>query len=127
VVVLERKNFASPDEARDFVAKGRTEVLRLSMGSVRRLTYEPGWRWSTHVGPLAGRSTCGLAHFGVVLSGSQAVRLDDGTELVLRAGDVFTIPAGHDGWTIGDEPCVVLDFAGGDPFSSADAAARPSS
>jgi quercetin dioxygenase-like cupin family protein len=126
VAVLERKNFESPDGSRDFVAKGHLEVLHLQAGSVRRSTYEPGWRWSEHVGPLAGSPTCHATHFGVVLSGSQGVRMDDGTEIVLHAGDVFTIPPGHDGWAIGDEPCVVVDFSGSDPFGGAVAPRAPS-
>jgi quercetin dioxygenase-like cupin family protein len=124
VTPLESKNFDSPDERRDFVAKGRLEVLHLEAGSVRRLTYEPGWRWSAHVGPLAGTATCQLVHFGVVLSGSQAILMADGTGAVLEAGDVFSIPPGHDGWTIGDEPCVVVDFSGSDPFGGAAATPR---
>jgi quercetin dioxygenase-like cupin family protein len=126
VAVLERKSFESPDESRDFVARGRLEVLHLGAGSVRRSTYEPGWRWSEHVGPLVRTATCQLAHFGVVLSGSQGVRMDDGIEIVLHSGDVFTIPPGHDGWAIGDEPCVVIDFSGNDPFAGAAAPPAPS-
>jgi quercetin dioxygenase-like cupin family protein len=124
--MLERKNFGSPDESRDFVAKGRLEVLHLAAGSVRRSTYEPGWRWSEHVGPLAGSETCNVTHFGDVLSGSQGVRMNDGTEIVLAAGDVFSIPPGHDGWAIGDEPCVVVDFSGSDPFGGGTAPRPPS-
>ena len=119
MTVLERKNFDSPDESRDFVAHGRLEVLRLEAGTVRRATYEPGWHWSEHVGPLAGSTTCRATHFGMVLSGSQAVRLNDGAEIVLTAGDVFSIPPGHDGWAVGHEPCVVIDFSGSDPFGGA--------
>ena len=113
---LASKNFDSPDETVDFVSHGHLEILHMEAGSVRRSTYEPGWRWSEHVGPLAGTTTCQLAHFGVVLSGRQAVRMNDGREIELQPGDIFTIPPGHDGWAVGDEPCVVVDFSGNDPF-----------
>ena len=75
-------------------------------------TFQPGWVWSEHVKPIAGTDSCQAAHFGYVVSGRQKVRLDDGRELEFGAGDVVSIPAGHEGWTIGDEPCVVIDFAG---------------
>jgi quercetin dioxygenase-like cupin family protein len=125
VTVLERKNFESPDESRDLVAKGHIEALHLEAGTVRRSTYEPGWRWSEHVGPLAGSTICNATHFGMIVSGSQAVELVDGTQIILTAGDVFSVPPGHDGWTIGDEPCVVVDFSGSDPFGGTSATAAP--
>ena len=126
MAVLERKNFDSPDESREFVANGRLEVLHLAAGSVRRSTYEPGWHWSEHVGPLAGSTTCNATHFGVVLSGRQGVKMNDGREIELQPGDIFTIPPGHDGWAIGDEPCVVVDFSGSDPFGGAPAPTQAS-
>jgi uncharacterized cupin superfamily protein len=64
------------------------------------------------VKPIVGTSSCEAAHVGYVLSGRQRILMDDGTELDISAGDVVSIPSGHDGWTVGDEPCVVLDFAG---------------
>jgi quercetin dioxygenase-like cupin family protein len=109
---VERKSFDKPDETRKFQAKGQVELINVGGGVVGRATFEPGWRWSEHVAPIAGTSSCQAAHLGYVISGRQAVRMDDGTELEFGAGDIVSIPAGHDGWTIGDEPCVVLDFAG---------------
>jgi quercetin dioxygenase-like cupin family protein len=109
---LERKRFDDSDDTRPFKDKGHVQVVNIGGGVVGLATFEPGWRWSDHVKPIAGTESCQAAHVGYVISGHQVIRMDDGTELEIRAGDVVSIPAGHDGWTIGDEPCIVLDFAG---------------
>ncbi|MGA8296643.1 MAG: cupin domain-containing protein [Acidimicrobiales bacterium] len=108
----ERKRFEKADETRAFQDKGRVEIVNVGDGVVGRATFEPGWKWSDHVKPMAGTDSCQAAHFGYVLSGRQVIHMDDGTEMEIGAGDIVSIPAGHDGWTIGTEPCVVLDFAG---------------
>jgi quercetin dioxygenase-like cupin family protein len=109
---LERKRFDNPDDRRPFRDKGHVEIVNIGDGVVGLATFQPGWKWSDHVKPIAGTDSCQAAHVGYVVSGRQVIRMDDGTELEIRAGDVVSIPAGHDGWTVGDEPCVVLDFAG---------------
>jgi uncharacterized cupin superfamily protein len=109
---LERKRFDEADETRPFRDKGQVELVSLGDGVVGRATFQPGWKWSDHVKPIAGTPSCQAAHVGYVLSGRQRILMDDGSELDISAGDVVSIPSGHDGWTIGDEPCVVLDFAG---------------
>jgi quercetin dioxygenase-like cupin family protein len=110
---MERKRFDHPDDTRPFQEdKGGVEILNIGGGVVGRATFEPGWKWSEHVKPIAGTESCQAAHFGYVLSGRQVIRMDDGTEAEIGAGDIVSIPAGHDGWTVGDEPCVVLDFSG---------------
>lgn len=109
---LEKKSFSSPDEVRPMSGKGQVEILNVGDGVVGKATFEPGWRWSEHVKPLAGTDSCQAAHLGYVLSGRQRVIMDDGTELEFGPGDVVAIPPGHDGEVVGDEPCVVLDFAG---------------
>ena len=109
---LEQKTFDSPDEVRMMGDKGRVELVNIGGGVVGRVTFEPGWRWSEHVKPIAGTESCQIAHLGYVLSGRQGVLMDDGTELEFGPGDVISIPPGHDGWVIGNEPSVVLDFAG---------------
>jgi uncharacterized cupin superfamily protein len=112
VARLERKRFDEADETRPFRDKGQVELVSLGDGVVGRATFQPGWKWSDHVKPIAGTPSCQAAHVGYVLSGRQRILMDDGSELDISAGDVVSIPSGHDGWTIGDEPCVVLDFAG---------------
>lgn len=109
---LERKRFDNPDETRPFQDKGQVKIVNIGDGVVGLATFESGWRWSDHVKPIAGTDSCQAPHFGYVLSGRQIILMDDGTQLELGPGDVVSIPPGHDGWTIGDEPCVVLDFAG---------------
>jgi uncharacterized cupin superfamily protein len=111
-VQLQKKSFESADEVRSMADKGRVEIVRIGDGVVGRATFEPGWRWSEHVKPIAGTDSCRAAHFGYVLSGHQKVVMDDGSELEFGPGDVVAIPPGHDGWVVGNEPCVVLDFAG---------------
>ncbi len=75
-------------------------------------TFEPGWRWSDDVKPIAGTNSCQAHRSPYVLSGRMHVVMDDGTESEAGPGDAVTIPAGHDAWTVGDEPCVAVDFTG---------------
>jgi quercetin dioxygenase-like cupin family protein len=109
---LEKKRFESPDEVRPMSGAGQVELVSVGDGMIGRATFEPGWRWSEHVKPIAGTDSCQAAHLGYVVSGRQTVRMDDGTELTYGAGDVVAIPPGHDAWVEGDEACVILDFAG---------------
>ena len=76
-----------------------------------RGTFEPGWRWSVDLAPLAGTSSCRTHHLGYLLSGTMQVRMDDGTESTITAGDLFDLPPGHDAWVVGDQPCTMVDFA----------------
>ncbi len=108
---MERKNFSAPAEVRPF-DKGRVEVLQVGDHTVARATFEPGWKWSTCIGPLAKTRSCECAHFGYQLSGKMVLHMDDGAEVTTVAGDVVLIPPGHDGWVIGNEPAVFIDFQG---------------
>jgi quercetin dioxygenase-like cupin family protein len=92
--------------------KGRLEVVDTDSGPIGRAVFEPGWRWSEHVKPLAGTESCQASHMGYCVSGRMVVRMDDGTEKEIGPGDVLVIPPGHDGWVVGDEPCVQIDFTG---------------
>jgi quercetin dioxygenase-like cupin family protein len=107
------KSLDEPDEIRPTADKGQIELVSLAGLTVGRATFQPGWRWSEHVKPHAGTALCQATHTGYVLSGRQHVLLADGTEVELKSGDAFVIPAGHDAWVIGEEPCVTLDFSGG--------------
>ena len=115
----EKKRFDSPDEVRPMADKGRVDIVKVGGGVVGKATFEPGWRWSEHVKPIAGTESCQAAHLGYVLSGRQKIVMDDGSELEFGPGDVVAIPAGHDGWVVGDEACVVLDFAGMSQYAKA--------
>lgn len=109
---LEGKSFDSPDEVREFKANGRVELVNLSTGPVGRGTFEPGWKWSNDVKPLAGTDSCQVPHVGYVLSGRMTVRMDNGDEHTYAPGEAFNMPPGHDAWTEGDEACVLVDFGG---------------
>ena len=109
---LSAKSFAVPDETRPFKDKGRMEVVRFGDTIVGKGTFEPGWRWSEHVKPIAGTDSCLVQHVGYVLSGRMKVVMDDGAEAEVGPGDAFVMPPGHDAWTVGTEPCVLLDFGG---------------
>ena len=107
----EQKSFGKPDEVREF-PKGRLELIKFGDATVGRAVFEPGWRWSTSLQPLAKTASCEAPHFQYHVSGVLKVRMDDGTEFTCRAGDVSMLPSGHDAWTVGDEPAVVVDFQG---------------
>ena len=106
---LETRNIDTPDETRKFAAHGHVDVITLGSFTMGRGTFEPGWRWSTDVKPIAGTDSCMTRHTGVCVSGQMTVRADDGTEKTVAAGDVFVLEPGHDAWTVGEEPCVMFD------------------
>jgi quercetin dioxygenase-like cupin family protein len=108
---LVAKSLDSPDERREF-PEGYADIVTLGETTLGRGVFEPGWRWSEHIAPVAGTESCQAPHTGYVLSGAMRVVMDDGQEGVARAGDAFLIPPGHDAWVEGDEPCVVLDWTG---------------
>jgi hypothetical protein len=108
---IEQKSFASPDEVRVF-EKGKMELLKLSRGVVGRLTLQPGWRWSEHVRHIAGTELCEAPHFQYHVSGRIGVLMRDGTQIEAGPGEITTLDAGHDAWVIGDEPVVLIDWAG---------------
>ncbi|MDQ4028480.1 MAG: cupin domain-containing protein [Actinomycetota bacterium] len=107
---MELKSLDSPDETRAFVDKGKAAVVNIGGGAVMRATFEPGWRWSEHVKPIAGTESCQSPHFLYMLSGRMKVVMDDGTEGEAGPGDVVRIEPGHDAWIVGDETCEVVDF-----------------
>jgi quercetin dioxygenase-like cupin family protein len=106
-----RKNLGTPDETRPF-PNGELKVVKIGGLTVGEATFRPGWRWSEHVKPIAGTPSCMVNHNGYVLSGRMHIVMDDGSEVDVGPGDVFVCPPGHDAWTVGDEACVALDFAG---------------
>lgn len=111
------KRFERPDEVRRF-EKGTFELVRLGEMTLGRASYEPGWKWSLHVGPGMGQKSCQVDHVGLVLRGRACVLMDDGHEIELREGDGFVIGPGHDSWVVGDEPYVSLHFIGADEYAA---------
>lgn len=113
MAALIRKRFDEADETRPFEAdKGRLDLVDLGGAQVGQGTFEPGWRWSEHVKPIAGTDSCMASHVGYCVSGRMHVVMDDGAEQDLGPGDVAVIEPGHDAWVLGDEPCVFLDWQG---------------
>ncbi len=113
------KRFETPDETRD-LELGKFELVHLGAMTVGRATYQPGWKWSTHVGPRLGLTRCSVEHVGLVLSGAATAAFDDGTVVELRAGQLFHIPPlPHDSWVVGDEPYVSLHFLGAEKYAKA--------
>lgn len=107
----ELKSFDKPDEVREFPS-GRLELINVGGGMIGRAIFEPGWRWSTSVQPIAKTKSCEAPHFQYHVSGVLVVRMDDGAELECKPGDVSLLPSGHDAWVVGDEPAIVVDFQG---------------
>src|SRR3982751_5279167 len=104
------KNFDSPDEVRPFEGNGKADVLMIGGQTIGRGTFEPGWRWSNNVKPIAGTDSCEVSHLGYVLEGRMRIHMNDGSEQDLTPGGGAAIPPGHDAEVIGDENCVFLDF-----------------
>jgi uncharacterized protein YjlB len=109
-MAAEAKSFSSPDEVRPFQGHGQAKAVDLGGHTVLEGTFEPGWRWSEDVKPIAGTDSCQAAHFGYVLSGAMTIHMDDGQDLEIGAGDIFSIPPGHDAEVSGPEACVMVDF-----------------
>ena len=105
------KRFSAADETRPFRGHGHVDVLKIGDGTVMRGVFEPGWKWSADVKPIAGTETCQVLHSGYVLSGRMHIVMDEGQEVDVGPGDYALCPPGHDAWTIGDEACVMLDVA----------------
>jgi quercetin dioxygenase-like cupin family protein len=112
------KRFEQPDETRTF-EKGRFDVVRLGGMTIGRATYEPGWKWSEHIGRAAGAKSCVVEHVGMVLSGCATAAMDDGRVIEMKAGDVFYIAPGHDSWVVGNEPYVSIHLMGADAYTKA--------
>lgn len=108
--MAEATSIDSATEVREF-EKGRVEVVTVGTTMLTRSIMQPGWRWTECVKPIAGTESCQVQHNGYAISGQLRVRQDDGTEIDINPGDAYSIPAGHDGWVVGDEPWVGVDFS----------------
>lgn len=107
------KDFGRPDERRPFKAHGHLDLLTFEDGTTVGLgVFEPGWRWSNDVKPIAETASCQADHTGYCLKGSMTIRMDNGEEFEVKAGQAFRIPPGHDAWVNGNETCEALDVSG---------------
>jgi len=110
------KRFEHPDEVREMV-KGRFELVRIGGLTIGRATYQPGWKWSEHVGPAIGAARCSVEHVGLVLAGAATVAFEDRV-IEMHAGELFYIPpVPHDSWVVGDAQYVSLHFLGADHYA----------
>ena len=112
----EQKSFHTPDETRSFDF-GAVELLSIGGSEIGRLTLQPGWRWSSHVKPLAGTELCEAPHFQYHVQGTLHIQMADGTEFDAHPGDVTALPHGHDAWVVGSEPVVVVDWWGASNYA----------
>jgi hypothetical protein len=103
------RSIHTPHERRPFRDHGHLDVVTLGDFTLGRGVFEPGWRWSEDVKPIAGTESCQTRHTGYCLSGTMTIRSDDGEEFTVQPGDVVLIEPGHDAWTTGEEACVLLD------------------
>ena len=110
------KRFEHPDEVRTF-DKGKFELVHLGGMTIGRASYEPGWKWSIHVGAAQGLRSCSVEHVGMVVSGRATTAMDNGRIIEMKPDDVFYIPPGHDSWVVGDEPYVSLHFMGAGEYA----------
>ncbi len=115
---LLKKRFDLADEIRP-IAKGKVEVVKFGDIQAIRNTFEPGWRWSESIKPIAKTDSCQVHHLIYILSGRLAVRMDDGSTAEFGPGDVGEIPPGHDASVVGNVPCVNLDFGGSIVYAKA--------
>lgn len=108
---MEAKHLDRPDETRRF-EKGKADLVTVGGATVGRLRLEPGWKWSTHVKPVAKTESCQAPHFQYHVSGVVHIVMDDGSERDVGPGEISLVPPGHDAWVVGNEPVVVVDFQG---------------
>ena len=113
----EHRTFATPDEVREFPS-GKAEIVNVGGGSIGRLTFQSGWRWSEHLKPIAGTELCEAPHFQYHIAGVLHVVNDDGSEFDAGPGDVTALPTRHDAWVVGNEPVVVVDWSGATNYAS---------
>ncbi len=114
---VEVKRFETPDEVRAFEGLGKSEVVRVAGRTVGRGVFEPGWRWSENVKPIAGTDSCQVSHLGYCAAGRMRIMMDGGAATEIGPGDVVAIPPGHDAEVLGDEDCVLIDFGEIDQYA----------
>jgi len=116
VTKLETKSLSTPDELRT-PPKTRVEIVRHQGYTLARYTFEPGWRWSECIKPAVKTDTCQVSHLGYVISGQITIRMQDGSEKTLSAGESYSIPPGHDAWVRGNERFVALEVLSAEQFA----------
>ncbi|MDQ2649586.1 MAG: cupin domain-containing protein [Actinomycetota bacterium] len=116
---LEINDFSMPDEVRKPDPTVAIDVVKMAGGEIGRYTFQPGWRWSEHIKPVVGGDSCQTEHVGYVIAGTMGIQTADGTTGEVHSGSVYRIAPGHDGWVIGDDPVVVVEFQGAATYAKA--------
>jgi hypothetical protein len=114
---VEARDFSNPDEVRT-PAKTTVELVTVGGQQIGRYTFQPGWRWSECIKPVAGTDTCQVDHVGYIVSGTLAVEHEDGSTGQAQPGMVYRIAPGHDGRVIGDEPVIAIEFQGATGYAT---------
>jgi len=115
-MTVTQRGLDGPDETRTF-DRGQVQVVKIAGATIGRYTFEPGWRWSENVKPIAKTDSCQAHHVGYILSGRLHVLTDDGDEIELRPGDAYEIQPGHDAWVVGDEAVTSIEFTGAEKYA----------
>jgi mannose-6-phosphate isomerase-like protein (cupin superfamily) len=115
---FETKSHNKADEVRS-PNKTRVEIVRLENYTIGRFTLQPGWRWSECVKPVVGTDSCQAAHVGHAISGRITIRMNDGSQKTIGAGESYTIPPGHDAWVEGSEPYVGIEMMSAEQYAKA--------
>ena len=105
---IQEKRFDTPDEQHK-LGRGTVDIVKLGGFTLRRLTFQPGWKWSEDVKPEAKTDSCQIPHLNIHISGRLHVKMTDGIEKEYGPGDITLVPSGHDAWVVGDEPVVIIE------------------
>jgi len=108
---MQRKSLDMPDEERA-IPNGHVQIWELGDFVIGKVTFEPGWRWSKDIKPIAGTEWCEYHHLGLMIQGRVHFLTPDGLEMEIGEGELYEVLPGHDAWTVGDIPVVQYDFAG---------------
>ena len=109
MATIEKKSLDRPDDTKE-LQKAKRDSVTVAGVTIIRMTAGPGWQWSKDLRPTGGTGSCQMHHVIYVLSGRLRVRMDDGKEEEFGPGDMGSVPPGHDGWTLGDQPAVWLEI-----------------
>ncbi|MFP5298463.1 MAG: cupin domain-containing protein [Actinomycetota bacterium] len=112
----EKQSISDATDVRTFPG-GRMDIVRVGGMAIGRGKFEPGWRWTESMAPIVGTDLCPLTHIGLMLAGTMLIELSDGSQMRVRSGEAFAIPANHDAWTVGDEACHVIEILAADDFA----------
>ena len=105
-----KKDFGSPDETAHPVERITNEIINIAGKNFYRVTAQPGWRCTVDLKPLLKTDSCQMDHLLYIMAAKMVVQMDDGQQQEFGAGDLASIPPGHDGWGIGNEPTVWLEI-----------------